>query len=188
METLTPSFMITEFWDLGYRLFNDSPASFPVPFIAGDAFDRSHLEPVPPFTATTPASVPPPPLSTLASLNPLRGHVSAIHASAFFHLFNEEQQLYLAKAVACLLSPEPGSIIFGSHVGLPEVGLRKGTSGGTRFAHSPESWEQLWDGEVFEKGTVKVEARLKIFNDREIGGEEDPARSRHLMSWCVTRL
>ena len=93
---------LSEYWDLGHKLFKTTPQSSPVPFVAGDAFDAAHLEIVPPLptaeaaTLTTSAS----PLLGLTSLNPLRGHVSAIHASSFFHLFGEAEQLHLARALA----------------------------------------------------------------------------------------
>jgi hypothetical protein len=88
--------------------------------------------------------------------------VSAIHASSFFHLFGEEKELYVARALAGLLSPEPGSVIFGLHVGSPDKGFIPSPMHGDRrmFCHSPESWAQLWDGVVFEKGVVNVYAKL----------------------------
>lgn len=175
---------VPEFWQLGYKLFNDSPSTFPVPFIAGDAFSPSHIGiPTTPMSTSRPAN-----LSGLTSLNPLRGHVSAIHASSFFHLFNEEKQAYLAKALACLLSPEPGSMIFGSHLGAPQPMERMAFMGIQRFCHSPESWAKLWDGEIFEKGTVKVDATLQKYDLTRLGGDDVPGREFHLFSWCLTRL
>lgn len=135
---------------------------------------------------------PQPDLATLTSLNPLHGRVSAIHASSFFHLFDEEKQAHLAYALGWLLSPLPGSMIIGSHSGAPEKGLRTDKVEGddgvecgslTMFCHSPESWTELWDGQVFKKGTVKVEAKLV----------EHAALGRgkvafYVLQWCVTRL
>jgi len=124
--------------------------------------------------------MPRPEIGTLASLNPLRGHVSVIHVSAFFHLFKEETQLYLARAVGGLLSPQPGSIIFGSHAGSAQKCDRISIlDGSTMFNHCPESWEELWNGVVFEKGTVKVDVTLAHM----------PWMSPQLaMIWTVTRL
>ncbi|KAI0757381.1 hypothetical protein C8Q80DRAFT_1090761 [Daedaleopsis nitida] len=178
-----------EFWDLGHKLFKSTPETFPVPFVPGDAFDPAHLETVPPFYA--PPETPVPQLSTLTSLNPLRGHVSVIHASSFFHLFSEERQLELARALAGLLSPEPGSMLLGSHGGRPVKGLRIEASranshGIPMFCHSPESWTELWDGTVFEKGTVKVATQLVEIVRRDLAKSED---SRFwLLVWSVTRL
>ncbi|KAI0358976.1 hypothetical protein OH77DRAFT_1420491 [Trametes cingulata] len=183
-----------EFWELGHKLFKSTPETFPVPFIPGDAFDPKHLETVPPFYS--PPTTPVPHLPTLTSLNPLHGHVSAIHASAFFHLFTEEQQARLARSLAGLLSPQPGSMILGSHVGRQEKGLRfeSGQPSSIRtapmFCHSPESWRELWDGEVFKKGTVKVEAILQERDGRDLEGMPGfiPGTKIYLLIWSVTRL
>ncbi|KAF7979120.1 hypothetical protein HWV62_43337 [Athelia sp. TMB] len=76
-----------------------------VPFIEGNVFDAAHIDPTPPLYA--PPNSPPPALGTLTSLNPLRGHVSAVHASSLFHLFDEAHQHQLTDALGSLLSPEP---------------------------------------------------------------------------------
>ena len=125
-----------------------------------------------------------PVLSGMTSLNPLRGHVSAISVCAVFHLFSaEEAQLQLAKNIACLLSPEPGSMILGFHIGREEAGMSFGRSlGGTEFSlfcHSPESWAELWDGKLFRKGTVRVDARL---------WDHAATVEFQILQWSVTRL
>ena len=165
-----------------------------MPFIAGDAFDDTHLETVPAFYS--PPDTPVPQLAELSSLNPLRGHVSAIHASSFFHLFNEEKQLELARKLAALLSPEPGSMLFGMHVGRPEKGLRveairansKGTEQGVRmFCHCPESWTEMWVKDVFGEGNVKVEANLvEVERDDMVAATVDT--KVYMMCWSVVRL
>ncbi|KAA1474375.1 hypothetical protein DENSPDRAFT_824214 [Dentipellis sp. KUC8613] len=175
------------FWDLGHKLFNSTPTTFPVPFVPGDAFDASHLTTVPPFTLTSPPSTPVPDLQSLTSLNPLLGHVSAIHASAFFHLFQEDKQLQLARALAGLLSPTPGSLIFGQHSGLPAKGHRAEIFyGQAMFCHSPDSWRALWDGGVFARGTVRVDAELTEVT-RDFPGFAPDARF-WMLTWSVTRL
>lgn len=122
-----------------------------------------------------------PVLRSLISLNPLRGHVSVIYAAALFHLFNEEKQLWLARSLAGLLSFEPGSIIFGYQAGKPV----KGPSGyGSMFFHSPDSWKELWDGEVFEKGKVEVDVFLKPIEPLMV---ETFGRGDWII-WAVTRL
>lgn len=163
---------------------------FPIPFIPGDAFDPGFLETIGPFYS--PPSEPRPDLSTLTSLNPLRGHVSAIHASSFFHLFSEEKQLQLAKALAGLLSPEPGSVLLGAHGGRPVKGLRvemyrPNSHGITMFCHCPESWKELWDGQVFKKGTVKVEAGLVEIERKDLTHISEETKF-YLLWWSVTRL
>ncbi|KAM5531491.1 hypothetical protein V8D89_014816 [Ganoderma adspersum] len=179
-----------EFWDMGHKLFKSTPKTFPVPFVPGDAFDPAFLEVAGPFSS--PPNEPRPDLSTLTSLNPLRGHVSAIHASSFFHLFSEEKQLELAKALAGLLSPELGSVILGAHGGAPEKGLRVETFGPNShevkmFCHSPESWTAMWDGEVFERGTVKVETDLIEVKRTDLVDVPEETKF-YIQLWSVTRL
>jgi hypothetical protein len=172
------------FWDLGHELFKSTPESFPAVFIAGDVFDSSLLAPRPPFCESP--QTPPPPLTCLTSLTPLQGHISAIHASSLFHLFGEEKQLELAHAIATLLSPLPGSVIFGSHLGHPVKGFRTemATSRGNGiFCHSPDSWCELWNGKVFERGTVRVDAGLKQLN-----ATHSKFSVFSMLWWSVTRL
>ncbi|OSD04930.1 hypothetical protein PYCCODRAFT_1363568 [Trametes coccinea BRFM310] len=186
VENIVASDLHQEFWELGHKLFRSTPESFPVPFIPGDVFDQTHLEPAPPFYS--PPDTPTPQLSSLTSLNPLRGRVSAIHASAFFHLFDEEKQLQLAQALAGLLSPEPGSMMLGAHGGQPEKGPRLSAASRPMFCHSPESWKALWDGQIFKKGTVRVEAFLR---ERESGAIPDVVESgtkSYTLVWSITRL
>jgi len=186
IQNMIASDLRQEFWDLGHELFRSTVDSFPVTFVAGDAFDPKFLEPHAPFYDAPQTGRPD--LSSLTSLTPLQGHLSIIHASAFFHLFDEEQQFRLAKSVAGLLSPVPGSMIFGSHGGAERKGKRPenlqrkdGRTSRGMFCHSPESWQELWDGQVFEKGTVKVEAHLGS------GGMYTTTEWRMLF-WSVTRL
>ena len=151
----------SDFWDLGHKLFNSTPLTFPIKFIEGDIFDDSvfHLS-LPSYTFP---QLPAPPLPKLGnSLNFLRHHVSVIYVSAVFHLFSEDEQLQLGRKLGALLSPLPGSMILGSHIGMATAGIKTETLGGIKemFCHSPESWCALWDGVVFEKGTVEVRAVL----------------------------
>ncbi|KAI9067915.1 hypothetical protein FKP32DRAFT_207472 [Trametes sanguinea] len=186
VENIVASDLHPEFWELGHKLFRSTPETFPVPFIAGDVFDPTHLETVQPFYS--PPDTPTPQLSALTSLNPLRGHVSAIHASAFFHLFDEEQQLKLAQALAGLLSPEPGSMMLGAHGGQPEKGPRPSAASRPMFCHSPESWKELWDGQIFKKGTVRVEAFLRETERRDLTDIVGPGTKFYLLVWSITRL
>ncbi|RPD62466.1 hypothetical protein L226DRAFT_331259 [Lentinus tigrinus ALCF2SS1-7] len=88
-------------------MFRSTAASFPTRFIAGDVLDPHFLSHSPPFP-TSPAipSHMPPGLSSVNSLNELKGHVSAIFTGAFFHLFTFDQQTYIAR----LLSPRRPSL------------------------------------------------------------------------------
>ena len=168
---------------MGFDLFLDTPETFPAGFIAGDVFDSCMIAPHAPFY--TPPLTAPPELGSLTSLTPLQGRVSAIFMGAFFHLFDEAKQLQIARQVASLLSPLPGSIIFGSHITMPVDGIRENFLGNEAFCHSPESWKELWDGILFEKGTVNVEASVKLV-DWGIGKGIDVKLI--WTSWSVTRV
>ncbi|PCH40468.1 hypothetical protein WOLCODRAFT_136894 [Wolfiporia cocos MD-104 SS10] len=179
-----------EFWQLGQRLFGILPEQDPVKFLPGDALNTAFLEAVAPFSS--PPTSPRPEISSLTTLNPLRGHVSAIHASAFFHLFDEVGQLELARSLAGLLSPEPGSIIFGAHNGQAEKGVLKGPSlhitTKNMFCHSPGSWVAMWDGVVFEKGKVKANAFLFALKEEEVNLGQGNSDQFHQLVWSVVRL
>ena len=155
---------------------------------------------------------PVPSLRDLSSLTPLQGKVSAIHTSAFFHLFPEDQQLALAHRFASLLSPQKGSIIFGQHGSRPEKGFRTEASSKVRvaaaqaagapvtdyamFCHSPESWKEMWEKDVFggnggaSEKKIKVEAELvevqrKDLLDHTLASENTKF---YVMNWSITRL
>jgi len=179
-------YLITGFWDLGHKLFRTTPETYPAKFLAGDVFDDAHLSPAAPVP-----SGPPPPVGSVNTLTELRGRISAIHASSFFHLFNEEKQFELGKRLAALLDPRPGSIIFGSHGAMPVKGQRPGTF--TRmFCHSPESWTQMWEEQIFEKGQVRVSAALKELNmvveRRERAVPVEEGTKFYWLAWSVERL
>lgn len=175
------------FWDAGHKLFNSTPETYPAGFVAGNAFDPNLITPRAPFyeEPTTPR----PNLKSLTSLTPLQGHLYGIHVSSFFHIFQEEKQLELARLLATLLSPLPGSVIFGKHAGKEEKGFRLETAekGNFKmFCHSPASWVEVWDGQVFEKGTVRVEAVLEPYPRADIKFEEGSELT--FLAWSVTRL
>ncbi|KAI0828239.1 hypothetical protein BC628DRAFT_1337889 [Trametes gibbosa] len=75
-------------------------------------------------------------------------------------LFKSTPKTFPVTFVPGLLSPEPGSIILGVHGGRHEKGFRTETGlhsatsvarGHPMFCHSPESWTELWDGQIFKK-------------------------------------
>jgi hypothetical protein len=177
---------VTGFWDLGHKLFGTTPETYPAKFLAGDAFDDAHL------SLTAPVSPgPPPTVASVNALTELRGHISAIHASSLFHLFGEEKQFELGKRLAALLDPRPGSIIFGSHAGLPVKGERSGTFR-KMFTHSPESWTEMWEEQIFKEGQVKVNAVLRELNvvveeRRRVAAMEEGTKVYWLV-WSVERL
>ncbi|KAJ8518184.1 hypothetical protein ONZ45_g4715 [Pleurotus djamor] len=172
VENIIASDLRQDFWKAGHELFRTTPETFAAKFIAGDIFDPSHVATREPLYEEP--STPAPPLQDLTALTPLQGHISAIHASAFIHLFDEATQLAACKILASLLSPLPGSVIFGSHGGLPEKGLRQPIPPGGRrmFCHGPDSWKEIWDGIIFEKGKVKVEAEAVVTPRNDFASDE----------------
>ena len=174
----------TAFWDFGHQLFKTTPETFPAAFLVGDVFDPTFVSSREPFSElpTTPR---PTNLGSLTSLIPLQGHASAIFACSFFHLFGEDGQLELARRLAALLSPLPGSVIFGSHVGIGEKGKRlRWGSKAEMFCHSPESWRDLWESQIFRECSIKVEARLHTVERFDPLG----APNVTFLVWSVTRL
>ena len=169
--------IITGFWKCGHDLFKSTPETFPAVFIPGDIFQSEFLKTRPPFYAK-PLEIHPALQSLTRSLTPMQGHISAIHASSFFHLFNEERQLEVAQRLASLLSPSKGSVIFGSQVAHPEKGWHGLDEDVKLFCHSPESWKELWN-QVFEGGTVDVVADLRTIDTTE--------RRFYFLWWSVTR-
>ena len=167
-------------------MFKTTPETFPEKFLAGDVFDDAHLSLAAPMQFG-----PPPPVASVNTLTELRGHISVIHASALFHLFNEEKQFELGKRLAALLDPRPGSIIFGSHGGMPIKGQPLEPYP-TMFGHSPESWTQMWEEQIFEKGQVKVSTVLRdVTMIAEKLGVVAPIKEGieiYLLDWSVERL
>ncbi|KAI0697086.1 hypothetical protein C8T65DRAFT_28339 [Cerioporus squamosus] len=112
------------------------------PSSAGTSSARlTYLEPNPPAYSLLPAHYslpadPAPELSSMVTLSELHGHVSAITLCKRFHVFEtEEAQLRLARTLASLLSPQPGSMI---------VGLAAGAHVRYGLPLAPE----MWDGAV----------------------------------------
>ncbi|KAK2467535.1 hypothetical protein APHAL10511_000390 [Amanita phalloides] len=175
--------LLKEFWDCGHDLFRTTPDSFPAAFVTGDVFDPAMISLRPPFHVSE-ALPSCPDLKSLTSLIPLQGHVSVICASSFFHLFDEGKQLQVARLLASLLSPLPGSMILGTH----GAQLVKGTiirGIYQMFCHSPESWKAMWC-EVFEKDAIRVEADPVEVSIKRSGQVE--VEKRIFMIWSVTRL
>lgn len=174
--------LLSEFWDCGHELFKSTPNLFPAAFIPGNVFEM--IAPRAPFSEEP--CTPRPALNLLTSLTPLQGHISAIHVSSFFHLFDHNKELELARLLATLLSPAPGSILLGSQGGMRQKGARTELVKGDMFCHSPESWKEMWDGQVFEKGSVRVEARLQGEVRPDLPGPD--GEDMYMLQWSVTRL
>ncbi|KAF8517680.1 hypothetical protein BU17DRAFT_49425 [Hysterangium stoloniferum] len=197
--------LVQPLWVLGHELFGSTGETFPVPFVEGDILDNSVVggsEPLPrpPLTTAVVTTDPPSVQGLTNSLLPLHGHVSAIYTGLFFHVFSEEVQTDVARRLAALLSPLPGSIIFGIHVGLPEKGQHYDGAGGRyMFCHSPDSWRTMWEEEIFQPGSVKVEAKIvdtkaeanshteddAVYKGRD---NDDSQNNSNFLVWSVERI
>ncbi|KAI0687619.1 hypothetical protein BC835DRAFT_1448517 [Cytidiella melzeri] len=200
VQNVIASDLQKDFWTLGHKLFRSTPTSFPALFIPGDIFDPSFLSLSPPPSPSAGLPLTFNPSTPLTSLNPLRGHISAIFTGAFFHLFpSYDTQTHIARLLASLLSPLPGSMVIGVQGGLREKGFWTpqgpgGTVGYKMACHSPESWREMWE-EVFREqgegggGEVEVRARLR----EEDGGPTffgtypENTVPRWLLEWAVIR-
>ena len=176
--------LILAFWDFGHELYKSTPETFAATCLVGDVLDPVFL-PVGKISTRAPAT-PCPDLRSLTSCLPLAGRVSVIYVARFFHLFDEKKQLDLAFKLAALLSPEPGSTIFGTHIGIPERPQETSPkSPSTFFCHSPESWRELWEDQVFAGHSVKVDAMVSLVPDRfqKAGNSRE-----YILVWSVVRL
>ncbi|KAI0762267.1 hypothetical protein C8Q74DRAFT_1207056 [Fomes fomentarius] len=175
----------------GHVLFRDTPETFPVPFIEGDVFNPDFLAVQPPLAHADAPNEPAPALARVQSLNELRGHVSAVFMGKFLHLFDEAAQARIARALAGILSPAPGSMLFGVQGALAERGQFRPTgSDFTMFCHSPETLGKVFEDAFGGPGTIRFESRLTS----EPGGptyfDTWPGNAKPFVcqEWSVTRL
>ena len=146
----SPSFLygsdvLPAFISLGYDLFRDKD-KFPLShFLApADAFDTSAD-------------------NALARLD---GKCAIVHASAVFHLFNYDDQVFLAKRIVKLLQSRPGALILGHHNANRNPGeysSRPGHRSETLFRHDEASWKSLWERvgkEIDPPVNFRVESEL----------------------------
>ncbi|KAK0459000.1 uncharacterized protein EV420DRAFT_1270099, partial [Desarmillaria tabescens] len=101
-------------------------------------------------------------ISAVQSLDQHTGRVTVIHATVFFHLFNDKQQLQLGKIMAILLSLTPVTMLFGTHSSLRLKASTKCLSPGatavvTCFATYLKH-DDFCRTRKFPKGAVGVEA------------------------------
>lgn len=180
--------VLAEFWDIGHKVFRSTPESFPVKFIPGDVFDPSFLA----SGSIVESSLNEGWLdvSTLTSLNPLRGNLTGIHASSFFHLFDQDSQIELAHKLGSLLSPEPGSVIFGAHSGVLDGELPCEqiwlNAKFLMYCQSPESWTRMWE-KVFVGRKIEVKAVLKEMIRADTQYITDSGYRLYTMYWSVKR-
>ena len=110
----------SRFINLGYDLFQDKK-KLKATFVVGDILASSGLE-------------------------PLRGQITIVHATSFFHLFDWKQQLQIGKALVELLKPgTKNGLVYGRQAGVETRGRELPGIGGATFLHDKESFQQLWN-------------------------------------------
>jgi len=166
-------------WDIGHRLFRSDRTRLPVKFVKGDIFDETTLS----STSTTYAR---PEIQSLRTLTPLKGHVSVIFLQMVFHLWGEKAQLVLARRLAQLLSPKPGSLIIGRQMG-DSVPRSIPLQGQDHFVHNPDSWEKMWSA-VFPRGTVEYRTELRRLPNDLPAATRDMVTVTQFLTWSIRRL
>ncbi|KAJ6545862.1 hypothetical protein DFH09DRAFT_1172134 [Mycena vulgaris] len=79
-KNILASDLRSDFWNIGHQLFRSAPATCPIAFLAGDAFNPNFLEPAAPVSA--PLEVPAPQLAALTRLTPLYGVQKSLRSGA----------------------------------------------------------------------------------------------------------
>ncbi|EGN92922.1 hypothetical protein SERLA73DRAFT_190280 [Serpula lacrymans var. lacrymans S7.3] len=175
--------LCSEFWDIGKKLFKADAEGDKIRFIQEDIteLDPKALESMPSPDNT---------LAAPNTLSDLHQRCSVIHISYVFHFFSKEQQYNLACTLASLLSPKPGSIIFGAQVGLAEAGERTSAMGYKTFGQCPLSWKELWVGEggVFSADAAECEAKLFEPEPKDAITPNPIDKKPYLLKWSVKRL
>ena len=140
------------FVDLGYELFQDRK-TLKSTFLVGNVLDDSAPD---------------------GMLKGVVGKIDMIYAANIVHLFNWADQLVLAKRVAMVLKPVPGSLVLGRQRGNIKPGEyeHRTNEKRTMFRHSEESFRKMWD-DVEEITGIKwhVDVRLQKdedFDDRRL--------------------
>lgn len=141
-----------DFCDIGYDLFADR-ATLQAQFIGANIFDE-------------PSSL----ITTLSD------KVNIVNAASFFHLFDWNQQVIVAKRIVRLLRAQPGSLLIGRQVGrIDPLDPMDEAVAGSHYQHDPSTWKRLWEQVGGETGTKwEVEAWME-----EWTGADKVMRSYH---------
>jgi hypothetical protein len=87
----------------------------------------------------------------------LTDKINIVNAASFFHLFDWDKQVIIAKRLVKLLHDKPGSLVVGRQVGrLDPPPPEKNHEAGKHYRHNPVTWKQLW-GQVGEETGTKWE-------------------------------
>ncbi|PYH42868.1 class I SAM-dependent methyltransferase [Aspergillus saccharolyticus JOP 1030-1] len=163
-ESLYGSDLQPEFISLGYDLFGDR-STLPCEFIPSDIFDDA-----------------------CPLMQRLAGQVDIINAASFFHLFDWDREVALAKQIIKLLRPQAGSMVVGRHVGDYVAGERSDNElGATFYRHDLESWRRMWAQVMAETGTEwEVDVRAEEW--AEVKKNKHNRESSFKMQFVVRRI
>ena len=122
MQNIIAADVHTKIWNLSYKLFKDE-GSLPCTFVQADILDIGNEK-----------------------WKPVLGNMDIVYASYFFHLWDLEMQSVVFKAVASLLRPVDGSVVFGIMLG-GEIARYEDFIGTERrmFCHNKASLQELCD-------------------------------------------
>jgi SAM-dependent methyltransferase len=128
-----------EFWDLGYELFRDRN-KFKGTFHQGDIFDPDYL-------------------------SEFDGQIDIVHVSAFFHLFDLDEQKAIVRRLLRLVSSKPGTVIFGRQVGntIPSYKKHPYRAGQGFYQHNEEGFRAMFDSVA--NGKWDIQTWLTTRND-----------------------
>ncbi|KAF8520668.1 hypothetical protein JB92DRAFT_2894244 [Gautieria morchelliformis] len=180
VQNIVVSDINPQLWEIGHRLFRSDSRSFPVKFVQGDIFDERALS-----THTQPSPYRPD-LRMLRNLTPLTGHVTAISLQMVFHLFDLNRQTILARRLAHILSPSPGSLIVGRQMGSAtprEILLH----GNPHYVHNAESWERMWS-KVYPRGSVEYRSVLQDLPPDIVTAAKDMVTVTQFLNWSIRVL
>ncbi|KAJ5895224.1 hypothetical protein N7495_006915 [Penicillium taxi] len=129
-ENLYASDLREDFFDIGYGLFADRE-TLKAEFITADIFDdESDL------------------------VKKLTSKIDIVNAASFFHLFNWDKQVIIAKRLVSLLNAQPGSLVIGRQVGcIDPVDPDDKENTPPHYRHDPASWKRLWEQVMKESNT-----------------------------------
>lgn len=140
-ENLYATDLRPEYFAVGYDLFMDKD-KVKSTFIATDIFNPS------------------------PSFQVIYGRIDIIYAGSFFHLFDWDDQLKVAKRAVEILRPQKGSMVVGRQVGSLEPGEQPRRSGtGMRYMHDEASMTRFWNEVGAATGTEwEVETEMAVID------------------------
>ncbi|KAI1752762.1 hypothetical protein F4782DRAFT_499965 [Xylaria castorea] len=124
------------FLDFGYDLFRDRDSNRAT-FVSGDMLREEYPR-----------------------LEELMGKIDIIYASAFFHLFEREDQINAAKRMVGFLKPDNQKAMIFGHNGGPKI------VGWEKYVLDEETWGRMWD-EVGEATGTSWRTEMNVENNDE---------------------